>query len=249
MKRARKSTAIILTLLCAFVFTAMPVFAAIDESEPNDSKATANTIKVGTTVYGYVENNGDDDWYKFKAPISGTAKVYLHLDYATDGSPWNGYGDTLLDVYDSNTNYLVGARDYYDTDGGDSVTFGVKAGKTYYMMVYPHTGNCEYHFKVSYLIGRTSIARVTPKNNAFYIKWNKKDKADFYQVKFTKKSTYQDYAWTKGKTVKVGSNSSSKTMSNLRNKTTYYVKVRVARTIDGKTYYSSWSKKKAVTTK
>ena len=84
------------------------------------------------------------------------------------------------------------------------------------------------------------------KKKSFTVKWNKKAKTSFYQVQYVSKNSFQDYSWSKAKTVKVSKKAKSKTIKKLKAKRTYYVRVRVARKIAGKVYYSGWSKKKIV---
>ena len=226
-------------------------YIGIDEQEPNDNKQNANWIKVGNAVYGSSDSS-TPDWFKFTAPVSGTAKITMWKD--DDYSGVSGGVDAAATVYDSNSNDLVWIYDDFDTDGGTSKTFGVTAGKTYYVRAYGndlgfYRDGVDYHFKIGYSIGKTTITKVTGKKKAFVVKWNKKSKASFYQVQYIKKNSYTDYGWNRAKKVKVSKNVSSKKITGLKNKKQYYVRVRVARTINGVTYYSGWSPKKTVKTK
>lgn len=258
MKKISKMILISAVLSVAFSLSVIAVSAAVDESEPNDTRSTADVIQMGTTIYGdtstitthgYVDY--DEDWFKFTAPISGTAKVVLTADDFTQEES----DGVDLAVYDSNKNRMFYIFDGCDTSGSENHTFPVSAGKTYYINVYGSDGvigiyrNASYHFNVGYSIGKTSISKVTPKDNAFNVKWNRKTKASFYQIRYTKKSTYQDYGWTKAKKIKVEKEYGNKTIKKLANKKYYYVQVRVARTIKGVTYYSGWSTRKSVKTK
>ena len=99
----------------------------------------------------------------------------------------------------------------------------------------------------------TSVSKFTKAKRAFTVKWKKPSKANLkqttgYQVrwstskKFTKKTT-------KTMTVKATSAAGKKCtlkVSKLKAKKTYYVQVRTYKKVGGKTYYSSWSKAKAV---
>lgn len=102
----------------------------------------------------------------------------------------------------------------------------------------------------------TSVKKLSKAKRAFTVKWKKPSKAHLkqttgYQVrwsiskKFTKKTT-------KVKTVKATSAAGRKCtlkVSKLKAKKTYYVQVRTYKKVGGKTYYSSWSKAKAVKTR
>ncbi len=95
--------------------------------------------------------------------------------------------------------------------------------------------------KTMYRLTRPTLASGT-KNIAtkkIVVKWNKNTKASGYQVKYVKGSTT--------KTVKVnGTATLSKTLSKLTKGSTYKVKVRSYKKVDGKTYYSAWSTAKSV---
>ncbi|MBQ9015654.1 MAG: fibronectin type III domain-containing protein [Firmicutes bacterium] len=254
MRKIRLTAFALISVVLVMILATATVFAAVDEREPNDSKQSANLIKMGAVVYGSTDDfeafeRSGYDWFKFTAPISGTAKLTLQMDanYSSSMFPW-----VTMDVFDSSSNEIAGRSDDLDTDGASSVTFGVLSGKTYYIRCYGGTymnGGMYYHFKVGYSIGRTTITSAKGKKKALTVKWNKKAKASFYQVQYIKKGTYQDYGWNRAKTVKVSSKSKSRTIKKLAKKKTYYVRVRVARTISGVTYYSSWSPKRAVKTK
>ena len=92
----------------------------------------------------------------------------------------------------------------------------------------------------------TSITSLSAKDNGFTVKWKKKTKITGYQIqystssKFNKKST---------KTVKIKkAKTTSKKINDLKSSKKYYVRVRTYKNSKKKTYYSSWSKKKSVTT-
>ena len=248
---------IILFFILLLSFSIISVDAsAIDEREPNDSMLTANTIKIGDTIYGdtEVKNMGvydqNDDWFKFTPPVSGTAKV----TYSADSFTKSEWSEVYCGAFDSNENCLAYGWDEVRTSSSKTITFPVKYGKTYYLKVFGTNGsgiytNVSYHFTTGYSIGKTTINKVKAGKKKFTVNWTKKSKASFYQVQYIKKSVYDDYGWNKAKTVKVSNKNKSKTIKKLAKKKKYYVRVRVARTIAGKTYYSAWSPKKSVKTK
>ena len=94
-------------------------------------------------------------------------------------------------------------------------------------------------------VPKTAIKSVTKAKKAFTVKWTKKSVTG-YEIQYATNSKF-----TKGKkTIKVTKASTvSKKISKLKSKKKYYVKVRCYTNKYGKTYYSSWSTKKAVTTK
>lgn len=76
------------------------------------------------------------------------------------------------------------------------------------------------------------------------VTWKKVSGGSSYQVQYSLKSNFSG-----AKTVTAGSGSSSKTISKLASKKTYYVRIRSYKKVSGKTYYSAWSKAKKVRVK
>lgn len=97
----------------------------------------------------------------------------------------------------------------------------------------------------------TSISSVSGAAKAFTVKWNKQSakmatsRITGYQVRY---STSSKMTSPKTKTVKGYASTSSK-ITNLKAKKTYYVQVRTYKTVNGRNYYSSWSKVRSVKTK
>ncbi len=249
-KRKISITVITLILACLFVLSAKGVYAAIDEEEPNDDRATANMIEMGISVYGDIATS-EQDWFKFTAPITGKVKLSVWTDAYTEKS----YGGLTISVKDNKSESIDMMWASDEIGLSSSMTFPVQCGKTYYVTLDKDGGmllswgRYDYHLKVDYSIGKTSIKSVRGKSGAFTVNWSKKSKASFYQVQYVKKSVYEDYGWTKAKKLNVASSSGSKTIRNLAKNKAYYVRVRVARSIEGVTYYSPWSAKKKVQTK
>lgn len=96
----------------------------------------------------------------------------------------------------------------------------------------------------------TSISKLTSKKKGFTVKWKKQaTQTSGYQIQYSTSSKFKS-----AKTVTVGKNkTTSKTVSKLKAKKKYYVRVRTYKTvkINGKStkIYSAWSKAKTVTTK
>ncbi len=249
-------TILVFAILLTLISVAKVNAVSMDEREPNDTMTAANTISVGNTIYGStpVKNMGiydqNYDWFRFTPPVSGDIKVNVWADQYTTKE----ISEIHCYVYDGNENRLGQAHDTVKTNGCGSVTFPATYGKTYYLHIYATDGtgiftDVSYHFNVGYSIGKTTIKSVKPAKKAFTVTWNKKAKTSFYQVQHIKKSVYQDYGWSKAKTVNASNKSKSKKIKGLAKKKQYYVRVRVARKINGVTYYSSWSPKKTVKTK
>lgn len=97
----------------------------------------------------------------------------------------------------------------------------------------------------------TSISKVTAAKKAFTVKWKKQSekmstsRITGYQMQY---STGKKF--TNPKTVTIsGYSNTSKKITKLSAKKTYYVRVRTYKTINGTKYYSGWSATKSVKTK
>ena len=94
-------------------------------------------------------------------------------------------------------------------------------------------------------IPSTTITSVKTKSEAFTIKWKKKTNIAGYQIQYSTNSKFK-----KGnKTIKIKkAKTVSKKITGLKPSKKYYVRIRTYKIVNKKTYYSSWSKKKNVTT-
>ena len=92
----------------------------------------------------------------------------------------------------------------------------------------------------------TSISIIKVQNQAFTVKWKKKTNIAGYQIQYSTNSKFK-----KGnKTIKIKkAKTVSKKITGLKLSKKYYVRIRTYKIVNKKTYYSSWSKKKNVTTK
>ena len=102
--------------------------------------------------------------------------------------------------------------------------------------------------KISFKIKPRSVAfsKVTGGARKITLKWKKQTKqVSGYQIQY---GTKKDFSGAKALTVK-GAQSSKKTIKNLKAKKNYYVRIRTYKTVNGKKYYSAWSKSKKVKTK
>jgi hypothetical protein len=92
----------------------------------------------------------------------------------------------------------------------------------------------------------TTISSVTAKSKGFTVKWKKyTTQTTGYQIQYSTSSKFKN-----AKTVTVSKNSTtSNTISKLKGKKKYYVRIRTYKKVGKTNYYSSWSKTKTVTTK
>lgn len=110
-----------------------------------------------------------------------------------------------------------------------------------------YTGTLKKTFKI--LPKGTSISgKIKAKSRGFQVKWKKtKNTVTGFQIQYSTNKKFKNKE-TITKTVKKKS-ASGLTVKKLKPQTTYYVRVRTYKTVNGKDYRSAWSKSKKVTTK
>ena len=90
----------------------------------------------------------------------------------------------------------------------------------------------------------SSITVTTPKSKTIKIVAKKHPTASGYQYQYATNKSFKN-----AKTLKGNSTQTSKTVSKLKSKTYYYVRIRAYKVIDGKYYYGKWSSIKKIKTK
>ena len=91
---------------------------------------------------------------------------------------------------------------------------------------------------------RTSIKKLKGAKRRLTVTWKRKNGVKGYQIQYSTKKSFK-----KAKTVTIkNSKTTKKTIKKLKRKK-YYVRIRTYRTVNGKKYYSKWSKTKSVKVK
>lgn len=119
-------------------------------------------------------------------------------------------------------------------------------GKYTYEILF--AGNYNGNMKMTYVIipKATTITKLKAGDNRFTVKWKKRTKeVTGYQVRYATNKKFNGY---RSVTVK-GVKNASRVVKKLKNKKTYYVKVRTYKTVRGEKIYSNWSPVKTVKTK
>ena len=94
---------------------------------------------------------------------------------------------------------------------------------------------------------KTTITGTSRKSDSVTLTWKKQKKeASGYQIQYATDRKFTKNAKT---VVSKGTKKSSKKISGLSKKTTYYFRIRTYKTVNGKKYYSGWSKIETVKTK
>ena len=106
-----------------------------------------------------------------------------------------------------------------------------------------YKGTVSKTFKI--LPAKQTIAKLTAQKKGFAVKWTKDTNVTGYQIQYDVKSNLKSAKSTYVKT----NTTYKKTISGLKTKKTYYVRVRSYKTVGGVKYYGSWSGVKSVKTK
>lgn len=94
---------------------------------------------------------------------------------------------------------------------------------------------------------KPSVKKVTAKKKALTVKWGKVTSAKGYQIQYSTSKSFTKKT-TKTKTVN-SAKTVSATVSKLKAKKKYYVRIRAYKTSGGKKVYSDWSAAKSIKTK
>ena len=106
-----------------------------------------------------------------------------------------------------------------------------------------YTGSAEAHFDINPKAFK--ISKITAKKKRLVIKWKKQKGVSGFEVEYSLKEDFSD---SKVITIKKGK-ATGKDIKKLKAKKKYYVRVRAYKTVDGKKYFSAWSKVKTKKTK
>ena len=134
-----------------------------------------------------------------------------------------------------------------NTDYKLKISSGKSVGKYKVTVTFKGNYSGEKTLDFEILPKGTSLSKLTASKKGFTAKWKKQTaQTTGYEIqlstskKFTKKTT---------KTLTAKSKATSKKVSGLKSKKTYYVRIRTYKTIKGEKLYSAWSGIKSVKTK
>ena len=193
-----------------------------DKTGKTITYVAAPTISKITNVSGGVKV----EWPK----TAGASKYRVFRK--TGSGKWTKLADTASVNYTDKT--AVNGKTYAYT-----VRCLNSSGK--YASAYNTTGKT-----ITYVLKPAVSSLTSPKAKQMLVKWAKNKIATGYQIQYSTNSSF-----TSGKktvTVK-GASNVSKTITDLKTKKNYYVRIRTYKTVEGKKYYSAWSAKKKVTIK
>ncbi len=169
------------------------------------------------------------------------------VSLSTTSYTYNGKGKTpSVTVKDRKGKKLVKNKDYTVSYPSKRTSVGKYTVTVKFKGKYTGTVKKSFTIKPK----STSISKLTPGKKKFTAKWKKQtSQTTGYQIQYSTSSKFKS-----AKTVTVSKNkTTSKTISKLKAKKKYYVRIRTYKTVKvkGKStkIYSSWSKSKSVTTK
>ncbi len=187
---------------------------------------TAKSMTFLSAVTPTLTNTASGVYIKWSA-VSGAAGYYISRKEGT------GSYARIATVYGSST------VSYTDSSVKDNN--GTKY--TYIVKAYKSTTNSAYTAKATYRLTGAALSSVT--NSAagtLKATWAKNAKATGYQVQYATNSKF-----TGASTITVsGAATLTKTIASLTKGSTYYVRVRVYKTVSSVKYYSAWSAVKSV---
>ena len=90
----------------------------------------------------------------------------------------------------------------------------------------------------------TSLKTKSRRKKTLVVSWKPLKSVSGYQVQYSLKKNMK-----KPKTTTAGKKATEITFKNLRSNKNYYIRIRTYKTVNGKRYYSGWSKVKKVKVK
>lgn len=209
------------------------------ETESNNTLETATLIKTDITYTGYLGSgfSATDaytdgyDVYKVKLVKGRKYRLVTTGIQGTTICGWSAKSVAIDDIFNTNSEGEVYAAAYTGY---------------YYIRVWNYN-NEQYKYTIQMQAltpAKTSITSLSGGKKSFVVKW-KKVSCSGYQIQYADNAKMKKAVT---KTVKK-SGTTKLTVKKLKAKKKYYVRVRAYKTVNGKKYYSGWSKVKSVKTK
>ena len=246
-----------LSLFLSLVMAFTALFAVNTTAYASGWVSSAKSVKYGTWYNEYLDVETDSYYYhgcKITVPARGTVSIRIQQETSTPE----------FKIYKANNIDSVYASSSGEGDCRTFVDFGYSSGGGYewdvqnfllpagsYYIAFFSSWQKEFDFKISYTqsFSKTSLSKVTAKKKAFNAKWKKCSNVSGYQLQYSTKKNMKSAITFTFK----GNKTTSKTVSKLKSKKKYYVRVRTYKTVKvngkNKTYYSKWSSVKTVKTK
>ncbi len=214
-----------LTVTCNHKYISTLTKATVSKNGKITYKCSCGATKSAATIY-----------YPKKITLSTTNYTYNGKVRKPSVKAVGSNGKTI-----SSANYTVSYPKGRKNVGKYTVTIKFKGN---------YSGTVKKTFNI--LPKSTSLSKITSKSKGFKVYWKKQaSQTTGYQLQY---STSSKFSTKTTKTLTIGKNkTTNKTVSKLKSKKKYYVRVRTYKTVkyNGKStkLYGSWSKAKAITTK
>ncbi len=214
-----------LTVTCNHKYISTLTKATVSKNGKITYKCSCGATKSAATIY-----------YPKKITLSTTNYTYNGKVRKPSVKVVGSNGKTI-----SSANYTVSYPKGRKNVGKYTVTIKFKGN---------YSGTVKKTFNI--LPKSTSLSKITSKSKGFKVYWKKQaSQTTGYQLQY---STSSKFSTKTTKTLTIGKNkTTNKTVSKLKSKKKYYVRVRTYKTVkyNGKStkLYGSWSKAKAITTK
>ncbi len=184
---------------------------------PNKTKVTAVSNQAAGIAIKWNKSSNADGYYVYRK----TAKTSWRKIATVKGRTAVTYTDKAVKAKN-------GAKYYYTVKAykGGKVSSYDKKGVQIYRMTAP---------KLTKAVSKSS--------KKMLVQWKKNSKASGYQIQY---STSKKFNKNTGKATVKSGKTLKKTVTKLKKKTTYYVRIRSYKKVNGKTYFSGWSGAKKV---
>lgn len=204
----------------------------------------AHVLQTATTKATISKDGKTETKCSVCGEVTKTTVIYAAKDISLSATSYtyNGKGKKPTVTVKDSKGAKIAASNYKVTYGSGRKNVGTYTVKVTFKGDY--AGTVTKSFKIN--PKSTTISSISAKSKGFTVKWKKiKTQTTGYQIQYSTNSTFKG-----AKTVTVSKNgTTNKTISKLKAKKKYYVRVRTYKKIGSKKYYSSWSKAKKVTTK
>lgn len=203
------------------------------------------------TVYGYLSageydvllycpDGGQSGYYDIRGAYASTINL-SQVDFLTlRNQTYSGKAYTPSVDGSYKTTELIPNRDYtlsYQSNKNVGTAKVIIRGKGRYS----GTKTLTFDIKPK----GTTIKKAKAGKGSVTLSWKKQKKETTgYQIQYSKNSSF-----SKAKTITVKKSKSSRKITKLERKRTYYARIRTYKKVNGKKYYSVWSKAKKFTTK
>ena len=231
-------------------------FYTVENNQDNITFEAANNIEISKNeIFEVKDNNGKTELYNGKdekVNLQVTNKILadsIKVNNKVSIELGSSYSLNAK-LNPSNSNEKI----YYSTMDNQIATVdnngrikGISVGNTK-VNVYTDSGiETEVNVTIKKVASpkKTSIKKITSKKKALKVTFKKTSGVKGYQIQYSLKKNFKS---SKTVTIKKSS-TTSKTISKLKRKKKYYVRVRTYREVLGKKYYSSWSSTKNKKTK